>query len=156
MPQDAVNAKMQQDHGLSCNSNEQVQLGEKSADTCTSTLTLIRVILCVVFIYECYFDLIDHLPIETFSVRVVIAVIFRVQSSLYNHNFKKKIVSSLITICTICKSANTENDIASKAIQPDSICTLFHIMRFRTKKTQKNAAGFKEKLEECFEQNFKF
>ena len=82
LPQDTVNAKMQQDHELSCNSNEQVQLGEKSADTCTSTLTLIRVILCVVVLYECYFDLIDHLPIEAFSVRVVLAVIFRVQSSL--------------------------------------------------------------------------
>ena len=33
LPQDTVNAQMQQDHELSHNSNEQVQLGETSVDT---------------------------------------------------------------------------------------------------------------------------
>ena len=99
------------------------------------------------FLYECYFDLIDHLPIEAFSVRVVLAVIFRVQSSLIiisMYALPEKIVSSLITICIICKSANTENDFASKAIQPDSICTLFHIMRFRTKKHKRQQLVLKK------------
>ena len=91
-------------------------------------------------------------------MRVVLQVLFRVQSSLIiisMYALPEKLVSSLITICTTRKSANTENEFASKAIQPDSICNLFHIMHFRTK-TQKTAAGFREKLEESSGQNFKF
>ena len=56
------------------------------------------------FLYECHCDLIDHLLIEACSMRVALAVIFRVQTSLIiisMYALPEKLVSSLITICKV-------------------------------------------------------
>ena len=99
------------------NVQEPEELGQESADTCTSTLTLFRVILCLMLLYEYHFDFIDHLPIHSCSHRLVLAVIYRVQSSLIilsMYLLHTKIVSSLIFTFN---SANVESDFALTTLQ---------------------------------------
>jgi len=135
LTQDNAHVKMQDNMH---NSNETVQPGEQiSADTCSSILVLIKTILCVFLLYECHFDFIYHLPITTCSLRIFLAVFLRVQFSLIiisMYVLPGKIVCSLVTIC---ESVNSETDSSSKCIQLDSVCNVFHIMRFQTRKHKK-------------------
>ena len=139
LSQDNVDRKKQQENELPQQQNvqEPEELGHESADTCTSTLTLFRVILCLMLLYEYHFDFIDHLPIQACSHRLVLAVIFRVQSSLIilsMYLLHPKIVSSLIFTFN---SANVESDFALKTLQPASVGKFFHIFRLRTNKHKK-------------------
>ena len=139
LSQDNVDRKKQQENELPQQQNvqEPEELGQESADTCTSTLTLFRVILCLMLLYEYHFDFIDHLPIQACSHRLVLAVIFRVQSSLIilsMYLLHPKIVSSLIFTFN---SANVESDFALKTLQPASVGNFFHIFRLRTNKHKK-------------------
>lgn len=63
-------------------SNEQVPLDRLSTTISISTLTTIRAFFFAFFIYERQFDFIDHLPIESLLMRIMLATVFRVQFSL--------------------------------------------------------------------------
>ena len=139
LSQDDVDRKKQQENELPQQQNvqEPEELGQESADTCTSTLTLFRVILCLMLLYEYHFDFIDQLPISSCSHRLVLAVIFRVQSSLIILSMSllhPKIVSSLIFTFN---SADIDSDFALKTLRPASVGTFFHIFRLRTNKHKK-------------------
>ena len=68
--------KLSQDHSI-----EQGDMGKLSSKTCISIHTHMKIFLPAFFMYECYFDSVYHLPIESLLLRIIIATIFRVQFS---------------------------------------------------------------------------
>lgn len=122
---------------LQNHSNEQGDMGELSPKTCISIHTHMEIFFLAVFLYECYFDFVCHLPIESLLLRIILATIFRVQFSLIiisTYLLPEKIVSSLVSIY---RHENIENNFPKKNLHQDSFSNLFHILRFRTKKHKK-------------------
>ena len=133
--------------------NEEIIDDEDSEDICMSILTYIKALLCILILYECQFNFIEHQPFGSLLCRGILATVLRVQCSLIiisMHVLPEKIVASLVDIYN---QRNIEDDFPEEKACSDSILNFFHVMRFRT---LKHKAGSEQKLETCFKQNFKF
>lgn len=137
-------------------SNEQVHLDRFSTTISFPALTTIRAFFFVFFMYECKFDFIDHLPIESLLMRIMFTTVFRVQFSLI-------IVATCMLpekkACSLFSIHSHQNSVTNTPKVPtcsDPVSNFTHIMRFRTNKHKKQKLFFLKELEKYFEKNFKF
>ena len=151
--------KQFQENDLSVNTedelNEEIMDDEDSEDS-ISFLTFIKALLCILILYECQFNFIEHQPFGSLLCRGILKTVLRVQCSLIiisMHVLPEKIVGSLVGIYN---QGNIEVDSPKEKACSDSFLNVLHVMRLRTLKHKKTKAGSEQKLETCFEQNFKF
>ena len=117
--------------------NEHIIRDEDSEDICISILTFIKALLCILILYECQFNFIEHQPFGTLLCRGILATVLRVQCSLIiisMHVLPEKIVGSLVGIY---EQQNNKDDFPKQKTCSDSFLTFLHIMRFRTLKHKK-------------------
>ena len=79
------NKKIQEDKLSSNNEdelNEKITCDEDSEDICISILGFIKIFLCILIIYECQFNFIEHQPFGSLLCRGILATVLRVQCSL--------------------------------------------------------------------------
>ena len=117
--------------------NEEIIDDEDSEDICMSILTYIKALLCILILYECQFNFIEHQPFGSLLCRGILATVLRVQCSLIiisMHVLPEKIVASLVGIYN---QRNIEDDFPEEKACSDSILNFFHVMRFRTLKHKK-------------------
>ena len=110
---------------------------------CTSILTFVQAMILIFLLYECYFDLIVHLPIGSLLFCGTLATAFRVQCSLILislHILPKEIVSTLTSIYQL---QNKGNDVFKQTVHSDYFLNFLHIMRFRTRKHKRQNLIFK-------------
>lgn len=83
--------------------------------------------LLAFFLYEYYFDVVYHLPIESLSLRIMLATIFKVQFSLIIiwSCYPKKLSRPWLAYTDM------------KITYTDSFSNLFHMLHFCTKKQAK-------------------
>ena len=136
------NSKTQmQENKLSLNNedelNEQIICDEDSEDISISILAFIKALLCILIIYECQFNFIEHQPFGSLLCRGILATVLRVQCSLIiisMHVLPEKIVGSLVGIYEQKKS---EDDFLKEKKCSDPLLNFLHVMRFRTGKHKK-------------------
>jgi len=117
--------------------NEQIISDEDSEDICISILTFIKVLLCILILYECQFNFIEHQPFGSLLCRGILATVLRVQCSLIiisMHVLPEKIVGSLVGIY---EQENNEDDFPKEKTCSDSLLNFLHVMHFRTLKHKK-------------------
>jgi len=74
--------KQTQENKLSSNNedelNEQIIHDEDSDNICISILTFIKALLCILILYECQFNFIEHQPFGSLLFRGILATFLRV------------------------------------------------------------------------------
>ena len=116
-----------------CQTNESQDTANEQGTT-TPLLTILKAVICALFVYECYFDFIIHLPIITGITSEIFATVFRVQVLLIMisvYILPEKIVRSLVNAC-IYQTGNKENCCFKRSTCSDFFFPFSHIMRFRT------------------------
>lgn len=117
--------------------NEEIINDEDSEDVCISVLTFIKALLCILILYECQFNFIEHQPFGSLLCRGILATVLRVQCSLIiisMHVLPEKIVGSLVGIYN---QGNIEDDFPKEKACSDSFLNFLHVMRSRTLKHKK-------------------
>ena len=96
--------KQFQENDLSVNTedelNEEITDDEDSEDS-ISFLTFIKALLCILMLYECQFNFIEHQPLGSLLCRGILKTVLRVQCSLIIISMlvlPEKIVGSLVGI----------------------------------------------------------
>ena len=130
-----------QENKLSLNNedelNEQIICDEDSEDISISILAFIKALLCILIIYECQFNFIEHQPFGSLLCRGILATVLRVQCSLIiisMHVLPEKIVGSLVGIYEQKKS---QDDFLKEKKCSDPLLNFLHVMCFRTGKHKK-------------------
>lgn len=133
--------KQFQENNLAVNTkdelNEEIIDDEDSEDICISILTYIKALLCILILYECQFNFIEHQPFGSLLCRGILATVLRVQCSLIiisMHVLPEKIVASLVGIYN---QRNIDDDFPEEKACSDSFLNVLHVMRFRTLKHKK-------------------
>ena len=133
--------KQTQENKLSSNNeddlNEQIIHDEDSDNICISVLTFIKALLCLLILYECQFNFIEHQPFGSLLFRGILATVLRVQCSLIiisMHVLPEKIVGSLVGIY---EQENNKDIFLKKKTCSGSLLNFLHVMRFRTLKHKK-------------------
>ena len=117
--------------------NEEIIDDEDSEDICISVLTFIKVLLCVLILYECQFNFIEYPPFGSLLCRGILATVLRVQCSLIiisMHVLPEKIVAFLVGIYN---QENIQDDFPKEKACSDSFLNFLHVMRIRTLKHKK-------------------
>ena len=125
--------KQFQENNLSVNTkdelNEEIINDEDSEDICISILTYIKALLCILILYECQFNFIEHQPFGSLLCRGILATALRVQCSLIiisMHVLPEKIVASLVGVYN---QRNIEDDFPEEKACSDSFLSVLHVMR---------------------------
>ena len=116
--------------------NEEITDDEDSEDS-ISFLTFIKALLCILMLYECQFNFIEHQPFGSLLCRGILKTVLRVQCSLIiisMHVLPEKIVGSLVGIYN---QGNIEVDSPKEKVCSDSFLNVLHVMRLRTLKHKK-------------------
>ena len=103
--------------------------------TSMSILFGVQFMICIFFLYDCYFNFVFHLPVRSFLVSVLLATAVRVQCLLLMvslHVLPKEIISSLAGMCE--PQPSSKYQCPKQIVHSDYFLKFFHIMRFRTLK----------------------
>ena len=116
--------------------NEPIICDEDSEGICISILAFIKAFLCILIIYECQFNFIEHQPFGSLLCRGILATVLRVQCSLIiisMHVLPEEIVGSLVGIYNQKRS----DDFLKEKTCSDPLLNFLHVMHFRTDKHKK-------------------